>query len=85
MAVAWKNAIVGDSPTCLILSRQSLPKLPLTKDHISQIDNGGYVLRDSDNPKINLIATGSEVQLAIEAYAFACRERNIFEIISCHV
>ncbi len=67
-AVAWKNAIVCDSPTCLILSRQSLPKLPLTKDHISQIDNGGYVLRDSDNPKINLIATGSEVQLAIEAY-----------------
>ena len=68
-AVAWKNAIVSwHSPTCLILSRQSLPKLPLTKDHISQIDNGGYVLRDSDNPKINLIATGSEVQLAIEAY-----------------
>ena len=67
-AVAWKNAIICDSPTSLILSRQSLPKLPLTKDHISQIDNGGYVLRDSDNPKINLIATGSEVQLAIEAY-----------------
>ena len=52
----------------MILSRQSVPKLPLTKDHISQIDYGGYVLRDSDNPKINLIATGSEVQLAIEAY-----------------
>ena len=60
---------LGDSPIlCLILSRQSLPKLPLTKDHISQIDNGGVFCGIQITQKINLIATGSEVQLAIEAY-----------------
>ncbi|MDB5708066.1 MAG: transketolase [Sphingomonas bacterium] len=70
VAAAWK-AIVSenDHPTALILSRQALPTLDRGKYASADgVAKGGYVLADSDKPQVILIATGSEVSLAIAAY-----------------
>ena len=68
-AVAWSAALQNrERPTALLLSRQNLPYLP--KHDLSIIHKGGYVLSDPADgqpPQAVLIATGSEVQLAIEA------------------
>jgi transketolase len=70
-AVAWRAAIERrDGPTCLILTRQDLPHVPRTPDQIAGIAHGGYILSNGDGePAITLIATGSEVQLALGAAA----------------
>ena len=68
-AVAWKNAIEKkDGPTSLVLTRQGLPHQSRTADQIALIERGGYVMRDTDGkPDLILIATGSEVALAMSA------------------
>ena len=69
-AMAWAAAIErGNGPTCLILSRQNLPYQPRDPSAIVNISQGGYILSDAKNrqPKAILIATGSEVQLAMGA------------------
>ncbi len=68
-AVAWKAAIERtDGPTALVLSRQGLPHQERDMDQVEAIARGGYVLKDcADTPELILIATGSEVQLAVEA------------------
>jgi len=68
-AVAWRNAIERrDGPTSLVLTRQGLPHQDRDKDQVAAIARGGYVLRDADaEPQVILIATGSEVALAISA------------------
>lgn len=68
-AVAWKNAIASkDHPSALVFSRQGLAHQKRTSQQIADIEKGGYVLRDSDGtPAIILIATGSEVGLAMDA------------------
>ena len=68
-AVAWKSAIERDSgPTSLVFSRQGLPCMPRSGQKVSDIARGGYILKDSDGaPELILIATGSEVELAIQA------------------
>ncbi len=70
-AVAWRAAIERrDGPTSLILTRQDLPHVQRTPDQIGAIARGGYILSNGDGkPAITLIATGSEVQLAIGAAA----------------
>jgi transketolase len=63
---AWISAITGKNPSCLVLSRQTLPMLQGTgKDAFK----GGYILADSDKktPDVILIANGSEVNLAVDA------------------
>ncbi|WP_172199196.1 transketolase [Niveibacterium sp. COAC-50] len=67
--VAWRTAVEHrESPTCLILSRQNLPHQPRSEPQIGAIARGGYVLSDCDGaPQAVLIATGSEVALAVEA------------------
>jgi transketolase len=70
VAVAWK-AIVAEPthPTALILSRQALPTLDRSiYASADGVAKGGYVLADSATPELILIATGSEVSLAIAAY-----------------
>ncbi|WP_212768658.1 transketolase [Pectobacterium versatile] len=69
-AVAWKYAIERqDGPTSLILSRQNLAQQPRTAEQLANVAKGGYVLKDSDGqPELILIATGSEVELAVGAY-----------------
>ena len=68
-AVAWRGAIERrDGPTSLVLTRQGLPHQPRDAGQISAISRGGYVLRDTDaTPDLILIATGSEVELAMAA------------------
>jgi len=67
--VAWRTAVEHkQSPTCLILSRQNLPHQARSAAQIEAIARGGYVLSDCDGaPQAVLIATGSEVALAVEA------------------
>ena len=68
-AVAWKAALDRtNGPTCLIFSRQALPHQERTPEQVQAIARGGYVLLDcGDDPEAIIIATGSEVQLAVEA------------------
>ncbi|MDP3815780.1 transketolase, partial [Pseudomonas sp.] len=69
-AVAWKSAIErNDGPSALIFSRQNLTHQTRDQAQIANIARGGYVLRDcADEPELILIATGSEVGLAVQAY-----------------
>jgi transketolase len=68
-AVAWRDALERqDGPTSLVLTRQGLPHQNRNKDQIASIARGGYVLSDCDGqPQVVLIATGSEVALAMSA------------------
>jgi transketolase len=69
--VAWAKAVERrDGPTSLILSRQNLPFVPRNEEQIALIEKGGYVLSDcAGTPKVVLIATGSEVELALKSKA----------------
>ena len=68
-AVAWRFALERrDGPTSLILTRQGLPHQNRSATQIAAIRSGGYVLKDCDGtPDIVLIATGSEIALAVGA------------------
>lgn len=68
-AVSWKNAIQNQQqPTALIFSRQGLNHQQRNAQQISDIEKGGYILADcSATPELILIATGSEVDLAMQA------------------
>jgi transketolase len=68
-AIAWRAAVEkNDGPSCLIFSRQGLPFQTRDAGQIANISRGGYVLRDCDGkPDVIVIATGSEVGIAVEA------------------
>ncbi|MBX8494306.1 transketolase [Pseudomonas cichorii] len=69
-AVAWKYAIErNDGPSALIFSRQNLPHQTRDETQLADIARGGYVLRDcAGEPELILIATGSEIGLAVQAF-----------------
>ncbi|EPF15633.1 Transketolase 2 [Cedecea davisae] len=68
-AVAWKAAIERQTgPTALILSRQNLAQMERSPEQLKAVSRGGYILKDSDGkPDIILIATGSEMEITVEA------------------
>jgi transketolase len=67
-AAAWVAAIQrGKGPTALLLSRQNLPFEKRNELTLGEVQKGGYVLADAPGAKAVLIATGSEVQLALAA------------------
>ncbi|WP_200910270.1 transketolase, partial [Serratia rubidaea] len=68
-AIAWQYAIErNDGPTALIFSRQNLAQQPRSAEQLANVYRGAYVLQDCDGtPDVILIATGSEVELAVEA------------------
>ena len=70
-AIYWKSALVrAEGPTALIFSRQNLPFQTRTDAQIADVAKGGYVLaKEKGELKAIIIATGSEVSLAMEAYA----------------
>lgn len=70
-AVAWKYAIERkDGPTALIFSRQNLDQQDRNAEQVANITKGGYILKDcAATPELILIATGSEVGIAAQAYA----------------
>ena len=66
--VAWEQAIRRQNgPSTLIFSRQNLPYMARSPAQIADIRRGGYVLKDIANPQAILIATGSEIELAMKA------------------
>ena len=83
-AVAWKNAIERQqAPTALIFSRQGLPALERTSEQVRNIAKGGYILSDSQQaPELILIATGSEVSLALEAAKKLSEQGNHVRVVS---
>ncbi|MBB5211276.1 transketolase [Microbulbifer hydrolyticus] len=68
-AVSWKMAVSrNDGPSALIFSRQGLAPQARTDEQLAAIEKGGYILRDCDGePEAIIIATGSEVELAVAA------------------
>ena len=67
-SVAWKDAVTSTkTPTCLIFSRQGTSSITRSQDQLKAIKKGGYLLDQSDNPDMTIIASGSEVQLALDA------------------
>jgi transketolase len=83
-AVAWASAIERrDGPTCMAFSRQNLPFVKRKAATQANIRRGGYVLIDSVGaPKVVLIATGSEVDLALKAQAKLADEGVPVRVVS---
>jgi transketolase len=69
-AIAWKYGVERqDGPTALILSRQNLAQQERSAEQLANVARGGYVLKDcAGQPELILIATGSEVELAVAAW-----------------
>ncbi|AXT73071.1 transketolase [Vibrio sp. dhg] len=83
-AVAWKLAIERkDAPTALIFSRQNLAQQERTAEQVADIAKGAYTLKDCEGkPELILIATGSEVELAVEAAAQLTAEGKQVRVVS---
>ena len=68
-AAAWAYAVQHNGPTALVLSRQNMPHLDLSKAVNPDVSKGAYILSEAEggNPDVILIATGSEVALTVKA------------------
>ena len=76
-AVAWENAVTStNTPTCLIFSRQNTSPITRNANQISDIKKGGYFIRESAEAQITLMASGSELQMMLDA-ADALNEEGI--------
>jgi len=82
--VAWKIAAQAtDQPSSLVFSRQGLPHQTRDAEQIANIEKGGYVLKDSTGtPDMILIATGSEVALAMDASLELEKQGNAVRVVS---
>ncbi|MEZ8020222.1 transketolase [Vibrio splendidus] len=83
-AVAWKLAIERkDGPSALIFSRQNLAQQPRDAEQVANIAKGGYILKDcAGKPELIIIATGSEVELAVSAAAELTAEGKKVRVVS---
>ena len=82
-AIAWQAALErADGPTCLVLSRQALTPFARTGAQLDAIARGGYVLLDCAQPEVVLIATGSEVEIAMAAAQQLAREEVAVRLVS---
>jgi len=83
-ALAWADAIERrDGPTCLALTRQALPAQTRTPEQIAAVRRGGYVLKDcAGEPQLILIATGSEVALAVDAAQALQQKGHAVRVVS---
>ena len=81
--VGWANSVERmDGPTCHILSRQNLPFMARDAATLANIRKGGYVLKDVANAKAVIIATGSEVELAVKAQDMLAAEGIAVRVVS---
>ena len=81
--VGWAHSVErADGPTCHILSRQNLPFMVRDAATLDNIRKGGYVLKDAANAKAVIIATGSEVELAVKAQAMLAAEGIAVRVVS---
>lgn len=83
-AVAWQAAIERtDGPSTLIFTRQNLVQQSRTPEQVAAIRRGGYVLLDSDStPDLIIIATGSEVELAVQAAKTLTADGHAVRVVS---
>ncbi|WP_309297334.1 transketolase-like TK C-terminal-containing protein, partial [Pragia fontium] len=83
-AVAWKYAIEHlTGPSALIFSRQNLVQQPRTAEQLANVARGGYILKDCAGvPELILIATGSEVSLAVDAAVKLTAEGRQVRVVS---
>jgi transketolase len=83
-AVAWKAAIERtEGPTSLIFSRQGIAQQDRDHTQVANIVRGGYTLKDSnDKPELIIIATGSEVPLAVEAWENLTKKGHSVRVVS---
>ena len=85
-AVAWKHAVEYKGPSCLIFSRQGLPFQQRDAATIANVAKGGYILQDTKGaPDVIVIATGSEVGVAVEAAAASGKKVRIVSMPSVDV
>ena len=82
--VAWKMACEAtDQPSSLVFSRQGLAHQNRTDEQIANIEKGGYILIDSDGtPDVILIATGSEVDLAVKSAQELSKQGKAVRVVS---
>ena len=81
--VAWGEAVKRkNGPSTLIFSRQNLPYLERSEAVVANIAKGGYVLNDVVDAKVILIATGSEVELAVNAASALAAEGIAARVVS---
>ncbi|WBU50638.1 transketolase [Kosakonia pseudosacchari] len=83
-AVGWKLAIERHhGPTALILSRQNLTQMERTPEQVQAISRGGYILKDCDGkPDLILIATGSEMEITVNAAEQLTQEGHKVRVVS---
>ena len=84
-AVAWKFAVERkNGPSCLIFSRQNLPHQARDAQQLAAISRGGYVLSEAEGgkPQAIIIATGSEVGLAMEAQKLLAAKGKKVRVVS---
>ncbi len=83
-AIAWQSAVErDDGPTALVLSRQNLEQQPRTAEQLADVHRGAYILKDCDGfPELLLIATGSEMALAVQAYNRLTAEGRSVRLVS---
>ncbi|MEK9498712.1 transketolase [Photorhabdus sp. P32] len=83
-AVAWKYAIERKTgPSALIFSRQNLAQQERTAEQLANIEKGAYILKDCQGqPELILIATGSEIELAVSAYHQLTEEGRQVRVVS---
>lgn len=83
-AIAWQYAIERQNgPSALIFSRQNLTQQDRTVEQLANVYRGGYVLKDcAGAPELILIATGSEVGLAVEAYTQLTAQGKKVRVVS---
>ena len=82
-AIAWKNAVCSArTPTCLIFSRQGTSAIQRTTEQLKSINMGGYLLESVEKPDITIVASGSEVQLALDAAKDLRNDSIVVNVVS---
>ncbi|MBK3497553.1 transketolase [Campylobacter fetus subsp. venerealis] len=76
----WKTALNLNAPSAFVCSRQALP--PLDEPKFGDVKNGAYLLKQASNPKITLVASGSEVGLCLEAASILDSEGIATNVVS---
>ena len=82
-AVSWKNAVTSkDAPTALIFSRQNTSPIARSNNQITDIEKGGYLLKEDKDAQVTLVASGSELQLTLDAAEKLAEDGIVANVVS---
>ena len=82
-AVSWKNAVTSkDAPTALIFSRQNTSPIARSNNQITDIEKGGYLLKEYKDAQVTLVASGSELQLTLDAAEKLAEDGIVANVVS---